>query len=464
MTKNQKDSSMTATGITHQVQSQYEQHPYPGYPLWIPLRWQDGYIGASAFSRQLCREWVGEAAFRSTQRPVLLAGCGDTQMAILRNLEPAFQSMIGVDISLRNLRRTRLRMWHSLRPVELQETDLQSYLTTCREESFSHIDAYGVLHHLSDPSATLAEMARCLTAGGTLRLMVYNTPARRWIHGIQQIFRCMGLSFYHPAHVVAAQEFLQTWCQLSPALQSRCAAMGPSILRHKGRFVDTFLHVREARISPQEWMQRLAQVGLMPVGLLDRYGEWDAYPNPLWTCPSAEEMQQRAISGGFSHNLELFLCKRPGFTTQMAQSPSKVFFSRLHLRTPPILWFSFPETYKVSLWHRMSIWWRYLNEVYGGKKSELSPHIPLATAQRLARLGAILPGGLSPFLRTSLRAPMQEKINIPEGRPVAKIQPRDMQFLLDKAEAILRNQKNLTPRRRFFLGKRIEAVQGLIEK
>lgn len=463
MTKNQKDLSMTATDITHQVQSQYERHPYPGYPLWIPLRWQDGYIGASAFSRHLCGEWLRSTS-SSMQRPFLLAGCGDTQMAILRNLEPASQSMIGVDISPRNLRRTRLRMWRSLRPVELRESDLQSYLTACMNESFSHIDAYGVLHHLPDPSATLAEMARCLTPGGTMRLMVYNTPARRWIQGIQQVFRSMGLSFHDPAHIAAAQEFLQTWCHLSPALHQRCAAMGPSILRHKGRFVDTFLHAREARISPQDWMQRLAHVGLTPAGLLDRYGEWDAYPNPLWNCPSAEEMEKRAMSGAFSHNLELFLCKQPGLTARMTQVPRNVLFSRLHLRTPPTLWFSFPETYALPLWQRMSIWWRYLNEVYGGKISELSPHIPHSAAQRLVRLGAILPRGLSPALRTSLEAPMHEKIHTPERMPAAKIPPRDMQFLLDKAETILRNQKNLTPRRRFLLGKRIEAVQCLMEK
>ena len=462
---------MRAYGISQQIQKQYNCHPYPGYPLFVPLRWQDGYMGASIFSRRLCADLVGISthATKSSQRPLLVAGCGDTQLAILRKVELAAQPMIGIDISSRNIRRTRLRMWRALRQYKCHTADLDAYLAGCANESFSHLDAYGVLHHLSDPSATLGEMARCLQTGGTARFMVYNTPARRWIHGIQHLFRGLGLSFHRPVDVAVAQKFLRTWCTVSPALREKCQAMGPSLLAHRGRFVDTFLHVREARLSPTQWVQRIKEVGLTPVGLLDRYGEWDTHPNPLWQLPTEQALEQQANCGAFENNLELFVCKQPLSTISLPPSAFHTSLSLLHLRPPPVIWFSFPETNSIPFWQRFSLWWGYINYIYSGKMPQQDLRLPPSAAQRLARLGAILPGMVRPAWREILAAPMEAEMPVytnedypKKGLP--KMSEDDMHFLLDKAAVILRNQKNVTPRHQAYVHARIKAVQLLVEK
>jgi 2-polyprenyl-3-methyl-5-hydroxy-6-metoxy-1,4-benzoquinol methylase len=452
---------MSVYGISDQVQSQYNLHPYPGYPLWIPLRWQEGYIGASVFSRRLCEDLLGTPSLSSKDSPlpILVIGCGDTQMAILRKVEPVRHAMIGVDFSRKNIRRTRFRMWNSFRHCELKESDLNFFLQNSRNNSFSHIDAYGVLHHLPDPSTAFAEIARCLQVGGTLRLMVYNTPARRWIHALQKLFRSLGLTFHKESNVRTAQQFLDDWCKISPALQVKCKAVGPSLLAHRSRFVDTFLHAREARLSPTSWVQSLLQVGLTPIGLLDRYGEWDMHPNPLWQFPTAQALEEQADSGAY-----------PNFTPSSNSHRSRFFLSPLHVRTPPVTWFSFPETAPTPRLERFLLWWRYINYVYGGKKPTHDPAIPVAAAQRLARIGALLPEMVSPSLQKDLNAPMQAiKSNTPmrdtlEKSGFLKMSLDDMHFLVDKAETILRNQGKLTSQNRRLIRARIEMVQALVEQ
>ena len=463
---------MMPHGISQQVQLQYNRHPYPGYPLWIPLRWQDGYLGASAFSRRLCGDLL--AAFsvdhHVVRQPILVAGCGDTQLAMLRRMESTDQAMIGVDISRKNLRRTRLRMWNPFPRCVLKEAELHAYLVGCEDGVFSHIDAYGILHHLSDPGATLSEMARCLQPGGTMRLMVYNTPARRWIHGLQNLFRSLGLSFQHESDIAWAQNFLQIWSERAPALQRKCRVMGPSLLAHRSRFVDTFLHAREVRLSPAWWRDVVSQVGLSVVGLFDRYGEWDTYPNPLWQCPASELLEQQAVRGHFSHNLELFICKAP-MSTMPSTHRLRVQFSSLYVRTPPTIWFSFPDTHPISPLQRLSLWWGYLQYVYGGKKPARDPMLPLVAAQRLARIGALLPGMVSSEMRENLAAPMEtwkeaDCVSRAGGSVLetVKISLDETHFLLDKVEACLRLQKNMTPRYRRLIRARIEAVQFLVQR
>ena len=59
--------------------------------------------------------------------------------------------------------------------------------------TFDYIDCCGVLHHLEDPAAGLANLVRALAPGGGLGLMVYGAFGRTGVYQAQTILRAVPL-------------------------------------------------------------------------------------------------------------------------------------------------------------------------------------------------------------------------------------------------------------------------------
>ena len=420
-----------SANIHEAVGRMYDQFPYPRYPLFVRLRWQEGYSGSSRFAASLFRDATGTPAAldqcqgRGTS-PILVAGSGETLPYILRKLEPAGHRLHCVDLSSKNLRRARIRLLANLKPVDFIHDDIDHFLHKQRQE-YHHIDIYGVLHHLANPALTLKEIGKSLHSRGTMRLMVYNSEARNWIFQLQRAFALCGLDPYLKSDRKRARQYLAEMQREVPALRYRLGLLGAGIFNNPSRLVDTFFHEREARIPMDRWLSMIQEAGLHVMGMMDRYGELDDLENPLWAPPSSAELSRRARAGMFRHNLELFLHKaRPEQGEQHSTPVDTDLWSRgqkvrQQLKLPPLGWFDFPETCPLPFQTRLRLWHHHIGEVSSGDgdTDDLVRSLPTAAAARLARIGAILPGQIrDPDLRRNLCRPL-----VPEPGEPAPVPP-----------------------------------------
>ena len=294
--------------------------------------------------------------------------------------------------------------------------DLDEYLAAQSQRSFAHIDAYGVLHHMPNPSATLTLLSSRLQIGGSLRLMVYNGAARRWIHHLQRLFSILGIDRLSTPDIKAARTLLSEAAAVSPALATRLRQLGSDAFANDARFADTFLHPRETRLSVTEWLTAINNAGLRVVGLLDRYAELDDLPNPLWHAPSPAELAARAADGRFEHNLELYLTHADSPLTLgsagMSTQRGALWWFPYLLKAPPHLWFSYEETRSLPVTSRLKLWRAHLAWVLHRDRrdaTKMLARLPTAALQRLVRVGAILPGQItSPGRCAALATPISQ--------------------------------------------------------
>jgi len=410
--------------IEQAVRKFYERFPYPHYPLFAKLRWQEGYTSSSKFAARLLEQTTGcEAAINASRgqfvrnsRTVLVAGAGDTQPYIMRKNEPSAHRMMCVDLSSSNLKRARIRLGATLRSTMFIHSEINQFLKQQASVTgpYDHIDVYGVLHHLLNPAETLRLLSSHLSSNGTMRVMVYNTPARNWIHQFQAIFKVLKLDPFLKADRQIARKILQRTASESPYLHNKMRSM-KSILSNDSRLVDTFFHVREARISVSRWFEILDNAGLKAYSLYDRYGELDDLENPLWQPPTAQEIELRSKNGSFCNNLELYVCKKNikpkssgsyGFEFK----PKKRQLLPFYFKLPPVNWFRYPETRDTPWLSQLKLWHRFVNELYLRSSESIDKFqkkCSINALKRLCRLGVIFPNQFkNEDLRKNMLAPL----------------------------------------------------------
>jgi SAM-dependent methyltransferase len=417
--------------ISARVKAQYEAFPYPHYSLLLPLRTQEAYASNSLFAARVLEQRGETPALRlNGSAGVLLAGCGDTFPYMATFWEPRRQPLTAVDLSAGSLRRARLRCLPRLRNIAWRQGNLEDpdFEPPSR---LSHIDCYGVLHHLADPALVLRRFAQALSPGGTARIMVYNSEARNWIHHVQRAFALLGLSAFRREDRARGQRLLERLAEVSPALRERFAPMRRGAFADASRFVDTFLHAREARLDLPFWLRALEESGLRLIGVFDRYGELDDLPNPLLEPPDADAWRERIADRRFENNLELYLAKsgatgaaEMGGTgagadpriPERCRLPSSQF-----LKTPPLSWFEYAETRSLPWTTRRLLWTHFLRRLCGGDRGPEESaeawlgRMPTSALQRLARLGALFPDDFrSRELRALLLRPLQDGMEPPE--------------------------------------------------
>lgn len=418
--------------ISARVKAQYEAFPYPHYNLLLPLRSQEAYASNSLFAARVLEQRGGTPApRRDGSAGVLLAGCGDTFPYLATFWEPRRKPLTAVDLSAGSLRRARLRCLPRLRSVSWRQGNLEDPDFE-PPAALSHIDCYGVLHHLSDPAPVLRRFAQALSPGGTARIMVYNSEARRWIHHVQRAFSLLGLSAFRGENRARGQKLLERLAEVSPALRDRFAPMRRGAFSDGARFVDTFMHAREARLGLPYWLRALDESGFRLIGVFDRYAELDDLPNPLLEPPDLEEWSERIADRRFENNLELYLAKsdgpdgagaaaREGAAAAHRAIPKRDRLpSRQFLKSPPLSWFEYAETESLPWSTRRLLWSHFLRRLCGGDRGPEAAaeawlgRLPAGTLQRLARLGALFPGDFrSRDLRALLLGPMQDRMEPP---------------------------------------------------
>jgi hypothetical protein len=411
-------ATQVSQSITKAVARFYEAFPYPLYPLFAKPLWVDGYQSFSGFAAALSQQ----KAVSPSREKILLAGAGEIVSYVIRQWEPTSKSLYCVDLSKRSLLRSRFRLLSSSRQTFFVRRDLDAFLESTPLK-FGHVDAYGMLHHMTTPSLTLKRLFQKMQPGATMRLMVYNAPARTWLNELQRVFRLLNVDPYSHSDRLAARKLLSTCCKISPALAFRMKQIGVQTLTNDARFADTFLHPNELRLAPTTWFTLLADAGFKVVGVFDRYAELDDLKNPLWQAPTPEELQERADDGRYENNLELYV-QKPGFTLSGAASAPRnsSWNNFLRYKTPPRSWFTFRETKGLSRTQRQSIWRSYLAHVVDGRRETLDHLLEKTVSethikafQRLARIGALLPGQFMLEKNCALlKAPMSSEMTKPE--------------------------------------------------
>lgn len=399
--------------IQNEVRELYERFPFPQYPLYVPLRWREAYLSSAFFSASLCEY---SPLYTSSSSRVLIAGCGDTQPYIIRKFEPQQIYIDAIDLSMSNIKRASKRFLRVPNNLNLVHSEIDAYLSN-RIECYDHVECYGVLHHLANPSRTLEGIYRSLKPGGTLRLMVYNSDSRTWIAECRKVLSLLGCSFDSEKDVKRAQKYLLHLADEIPILKERLTSLGCKALRKSSIFVDTFLHVREARLSIDYWFDAISCAGFLFKGLFDRSGELDDLNNPFQQVPLSEDLSLRASDRRFEHNLELFV-QKPFMDVDLHKKNTFPGIKHLLLSRAPQLWFAYRETNEIPVFRRQQIWWHYLRRIYHRKYEPCDSWIrflSIQALQRLARLGVI---NSSLFQDASIRGvidcPMADDMECPE--------------------------------------------------
>ena len=181
-----------ADAATPVVGAFYDRFPYPGDPL------QDG--PPPGYNWRWCHAAVFSACtgrLPGTAKPlrILDAGCGTgVSTDYLAHLNPGAE-ILAVDISAGALAvaRERLRRSGGAALAAGLRLEQRSLLDLEGEAPFDYINSVGVLHHLHEPEAGLAALARLLVPGGLLHLFLYADGGRWEIHRIQRALQALGV-------------------------------------------------------------------------------------------------------------------------------------------------------------------------------------------------------------------------------------------------------------------------------
>mgnify|MGYP001485941812 CR=1 FL=1 len=384
---------MVKKSINRSVKRLYEQFPYPNYPILSRFHKGDGYLASPSFAALL----FGQSPMSGN---TLLAGCGDTQPRIIQPWVPKQNRTICLDLSSKNLTRLKQRWLIKPRRTDFINEDLDNYLQT-NPQNYSHIDCYGVLHHLPNPLKSIELLSHRLTAAGTIRLMVYNSKARHWIHQFQRIFALAGLSAFNKKDLHKAKHLAVAMCKSTKQLEDKLPAITAS-LQNDSIFVDTFFHSREARLPFSKWVKALHNCNFKHIKLLDRHSELDHLANPLLELENTEKLEHYADSGLMRGPLEIYAIKDGTPKSNFTEITTPY-------TPPPQIWSNFPETKAISSLKQVRLWRAFLKSLRNKDSisDQLLSSIYPTALKRLSRLGVLSKHNTSQRWWPTLESPIK---------------------------------------------------------
>ncbi|MBP9707807.1 MAG: class I SAM-dependent methyltransferase [Oligoflexales bacterium] len=436
--------------LTEQVAKFYTYFPYPNYPIMARAALAQAYLTSSDFSAALCGTQLNSL---KKSKEILTIGCGEMLPQLIKNWEEKFHALYFVDLSHKSLQRAKLRNldFFSTQHHYIQ-ADIQAYLLN-QSQTYNHIDCYGVLHHLARPYETLSTISSRLKPNGTLRLMIYNSQGRTWIHRLQSAFNDLKINPFKKTDLDFARQIIAILAEKQPFFNERIPRSMLDLKQFDdNKFSDTFLHPLEQYIDFSELVENLHKQNLTVFGLFDRYGELDDLENPLWNFPNISDLLERCQDHRFENNFELFICKKDPLE-QKQPLGSQFFAPQTHnvlyklntlynfgLKSPKI-WWSFAETNNISKQSRIEIWLAFIDYIKKRRipAAAIYKKLPTDALQRLARLGAILPGMLDQNLVDKARQVLSlSKMQAPYR--ITKCEP----IILPEIENLIRIKKAAT--------------------
>lgn len=233
------------------VHRHYELYPYPSYPLLASVRRPDTYaLNLDA----LWARFNGRLP-RSDERRILIAGCGSFAPYPFAVANPDAR-ITALDLSRHSLNRARLHcLLHGKTNVTFQAGDLCDPAVAPGQSAL--IDAFGVLHHLDDPAAGLAALARRLMPEGILRMMVYSRYARLEEESIRRALKLLKIS--DPA---AVRRMIK---RSQPGSRLAAFAEASSEARFEAGLADSLLHPRVTTYRVDGLLDLVRGSGLQPL-------------------------------------------------------------------------------------------------------------------------------------------------------------------------------------------------------
>lgn len=257
------------------VGGHYERHPYPHYPLLATVPCHDTYaLNLQAIWAAFNGSWLAPGEGR-----ILLAGCGAFAPYPLRLANP-HDLIDAVDLATANLRRAKLHcLVHGLRGVRFSQGN---FLDPAQLPGPYHfIDAFGVLHHLTDPVAGFRALAQRLAPGGVLRVMVYGRYARQEAESIRRACRLLGIR-----DVPTLKRLLR---RALPGSRIRDYLDASWEARSDTGLADLFLHPWVHTYRIDEFLAVIAPTGLQPL----RFTHTGALADPLAEIERLRHLDQR---------------------------------------------------------------------------------------------------------------------------------------------------------------------------
>jgi SAM-dependent methyltransferase len=165
----------------------YGRFPWP----WQPMTFS--YLTDPDFGAVMLNQDLGDWDHRSipADAKIWVAGCG-TNQALLTAMRFPSARIIGSDVSVKSLDVCAANaMQMGVSNLELREESINK---ASYSGEFDYIICTGVIHHNSDPQATLGRLASALKPSGLMELMVYNRFHRSMTSAFQKAIRIMGES------------------------------------------------------------------------------------------------------------------------------------------------------------------------------------------------------------------------------------------------------------------------------
>jgi SAM-dependent methyltransferase len=183
-----EENATTRDARAQVIRAFYEAHPYPP-PVGSLEQRLDRYRDPQRRRAQSLLLWPLEKP--RPDRTILIAGCGTSQAARHALMEPDAR-VVAIDVSETSLRHTRdLQQKHHIRNLQLHRLAIERIAEL--GETFDQIVCTGVLHHLSDPDASLRALRDVLTRDGAMHIMVYAPYGRAGITMMQDYCRLLGI-------------------------------------------------------------------------------------------------------------------------------------------------------------------------------------------------------------------------------------------------------------------------------
>jgi SAM-dependent methyltransferase len=249
--------SEAVDAISAQVRDQYAEDPYP---RWVTVARRPAPTLEGALSAQLGRP-VSVPGPRPVE--VLVCGCGTGQHALAAAVRAADVSVLGVDLSRPSLGRAARRAEAlGVSSVRFAVADLLAVTG-----AWAVIEAVGVLHHLADPAAGIAHLARQLQPGGLLLLGLYTA------HGRSEIPAARALVADLSPNLEGLREARRRILATPPDHPAHLAAWSPDLTSPAG-IRDLLFHAHEHFTPPAVLGAWIRAAGLEVVGLV--HGQADA--------------------------------------------------------------------------------------------------------------------------------------------------------------------------------------------
>jgi SAM-dependent methyltransferase len=147
---------------------------------------------------------------------------------------------------------------------------------------FDYIDCCGVLHHLDDPAAGLAALARALAPGGGIGLMVYGALGRVGVYHAQSILKMLAdAGDPHRVRIDHARRLLKQLPRTNWLIRN--PFVGDHLQGGDAGLYDLLLHARDRAYTVPELSDLAASAGLGVVSFVEpaRYDPESYLTDPL---------------------------------------------------------------------------------------------------------------------------------------------------------------------------------------